>query len=183
MTIIGRTGSGKSTIFLSLTRLIEICESGNTDVKNKSKGEIIYDGIPITPLALHKLRSNISILPQTTYIFPSTVKLNLDPMNKYSVEEIRKKLPEFIFENLEPLKMDSIISDGNLSQGQKQVICLGRVLLERRKIVLVDEGTSNIDEGLEEKVREVLENWEGVTVIAIAHRLRDPRNDVDVKQQ
>jgi ABC-type multidrug transport system fused ATPase/permease subunit len=90
------------------------------------------------------------------------------------------KLPKFLMESLKPLTLDSEIDDNNLSLGQKQLICLGRVLLERRKILLVDEGTSNIDEGLEEKIREVLESLEGVTIIAIAHRLRDPEKDSDV---
>lgn len=57
------------------------------------------------------------------------------------------------------------------------MVCLARVLVEKRKIVLVDEGTSNVDEGLEEKIREVLENWDGVTIIAIAHRLREDHHE------
>jgi ABC-type bacteriocin/lantibiotic exporter with double-glycine peptidase domain len=57
------------------------------------------------------------------------------------------------------------------------------VLLEKRKLVLIDEGTSNIDEGLEDKIREVLENWEGVTIIAIAHRVRDYSEESDADKE
>ena len=83
-------------------------------------------------MPLHKLRSSMSILPQTPYIFPSSLKLNFDPLNILSEDQILGKLPSFILDSLKPLTMESQVSDNNLSLCQKQIICLARVLLEKQ---------------------------------------------------
>lgn len=132
VTIVGRTGSGKSTIFLAMTRLIEVFSNKKTlnEDENQLKGQeedennleverkqgcILYSGQDISTLPLYTLRGQISVLPQTPYIVPGSLKLNIDPLDKFRFEDIKKIVPDFIFDSLSPYNLESTVTDASLS--------------------------------------------------------------------
>lgn len=156
--IVGRTGAGKSSIIAALFRLYEI------------RGNIKIDGVDIQNLSLSQLRSSISIIPQEPYLFSGTIRENLDPMRHRRDEEIWKILEE--------LKLKQFINDLNakigskFSAGQKQLLCLARVVLRESKIVVLDEATANVDEETDTLIREIVDKcFKDCTQIVIAHRL------------
>ena len=133
--IVGRTGSGKSSLFLTLFRLLE-----------PHSGTILIDNINICQLSLLQLRSNLSIIPQTPVLFSETVRYNIDPFNKYTDDEILNvlkivKLYDLVVNKLaKGLNTMMTESGGNFSVGESQLICVARALLKKSKILLIDEG-------------------------------------------
>ncbi|KAM9951077.1 hypothetical protein ACTFIT_012181 [Dictyostelium discoideum] len=163
--IVGKSGSGKSTTMLALFRMIEC-----------SKGSIHIDGIDISKISLSKLRNSIGICPQEPFIFSGTIRKNIDPFGIYSDSEIwlaleKVKLKETI--SLLPMKIDTIIHEqANLSFGQKQLLCLTRVLLKSPKLVFFDEHSSSIDYFTAHQLNiSVKENITNSTTLTIAHRI------------
>ena len=164
--ICGRTGSGKSTICLSLFRILEPLE-----------GTIFIDNIDITKIGLDLLRKNITIIPQDPCLLEGTLKYNIDPFNKNSDEEVIQILKDIGFEYYESDDkiMDKMIEQNgaNLSVGQKQLICIARALLRKTKIIVMDEATASIDMNTEQIIQKamnlVLENS---TVITVVHRIK-----------
>ncbi|KAI8609739.1 P-loop containing nucleoside triphosphate hydrolase protein [Chytriomyces sp. MP71] len=164
--VVGRTGSGKSTLADSLFRLLEA-----------SSGAIIIDGVNIASLGLKKLRSSLQMIPQTPTMFEGTLRSNLDALGKYDDEAIwraleRVGMKEYAAGLSEGL--DSKVTEGgtNLSAGQRQLLCLAVVLLERSKILVMDEATSSVDAESDLRVQDVLRTYfKEATVISIAHRL------------
>ena len=135
--ICGRTGSGKSSLFLSLFRLVEPERNGS---------EIIIDGIDCLKLGLRDLRSNLSIIPQDPVLFSGTLRFNLDPFGQYTDDEmfdvLRKiELYEFVIKKQNGLDYIVAENGNNFSFGQKQLICIGRALLKDTRILLLDEAT------------------------------------------
>ena len=164
--IVGRTGSGKSTICLCLFRILE-----------PYGGTIYIDGVDITTIGLDILRKNITIIPQDPCLMEGTLKYNIDPFNKVENEEIISVLKKIGFEYTEN---DDIILDRkieqsgtNLSVGEKQLICICRAILRKTKIIVMDEATANIDMTTEEKIQKALEYaFDNSTVITVAHRIK-----------
>ena len=164
--IVGRTGSGKSTICLCLFRILE-----------PYGGTIYIDGVDITTIGLDILRKNITIIPQDPCLMEGTLKYNIDPFNKVENEEIISVLKKIGFEYTEN---DDIILDRkieqsgtNLSVGEKQLICICRAILRKTKIIVMDEATANIDMTTEEKIQKALEYaLDNSTVITVAHRIK-----------
>ena len=164
--IVGRTGSGKSTICLCLFRILEPFE-----------GTIYIDDEDITKIGLDILRKNITIIPQDPCLMEGTLKYNIDPFNVVNNEEIISVLKKIGFEYTEE---DDIILDRkieqsgtNLSVGEKQLICICRAILRKTKIIVMDEATANIDMTTEEKIQKALEYALGnSTVITVAHRIK-----------
>ena len=164
--IVGRTGSGKSTICLCLFRILEPYE-----------GTIYIDGEDITKMGLDILRKNLTIIPQDPCLMEGTLKYNIDPFNKVDNEEIISVLKKIGFEYTES---DDIILDRkieqngtNLSVGEKQLICICRAILRKTKIIVMDEATANIDMTTEEKIQKALEYaLDNSTVITVAHRIK-----------
>jgi ATP-binding cassette subfamily C (CFTR/MRP) protein 1 len=164
--IVGRTGSGKSTICLCLFRILEPYE-----------GTIYIDGEDITKIGLDILRKNLTIIPQDPCLMEGTLKYNIDPFNKVDNEEIIHVLKKIGFEYTES---DDIILDRkieqsgtNLSVGEKQLICICRAILRKTKIIVMDEATANIDMTTEEKIQKALEYaLNDSTVITVAHRIK-----------
>ena len=170
--IMGRTGSGKSTVILGLFRLIE-----------SDRGEIFINNMNIKKIPLKELRRNLGIVPQEPKIFSGTLKFNLDPMNNYTDYEINNALNEVgLFKLMEEngrdisqkIELKLKEDGGNLSLGEKQLICLARIFLRKNKIVIMDEATSNIDNKTDIIIQKAVDKiFKDSTLITIAHKIPD----------
>lgn len=164
--LVGRTGSGKSTVLQCLYRLTEI-----------ESGEIYIGGKRIQEIPLQELRRSMAMVPQDPALFLGTIRSNIDRYDEYSDEEIfaalkRVQLDVFI-RSLKNQLSEAVVENGNnLSQGQKQLLCLARALLIKAQIVVMDEATASVDMQTDAIIQQVLkEDLRGVTRITIAHRL------------
>jgi ABC-type multidrug transport system fused ATPase/permease subunit len=168
--IVGRTGSGKSSMVLALARILE-----------PKNGIINIDEIDLQNIDLDFLRQSLSIVPQETFIIEGTLRDNIDPLNKYTDEEIIKILNDFaLFTNMDKkAKLNFYIKEGgkNLSNGQKQLICFARALIKGNKIMILDEATSSLDIETEKIIQENMEKYlENVTMIMITHHIHMVKN-------
>ncbi|KAJ2211982.1 ABC transporter C member 13 [Coemansia sp. RSA 487] len=189
--IVGRTGAGKSSMAQALMRIVE-----------PASGKIVIDGVDISSIGLFDLRSRISIIPQDPALFTGTIRDNLDPLHQHSDEAIwkaiklahiadlleiptgkyvkpdmTKDLPDDYNDVgpwIEGVRLQKWVEhDGkNFSVGQRQLISLCRALLWRRKILLLDEATANVDSKTDQIMQSVIrKEFKNCTILTIAHRL------------
>jgi len=159
--ICGRTGSGKSSLFSTLLRLVE-----------PHAGRILIDGVDTSSVSLTRLRSSIALIPQDPVLFSGTIRRNLDPFEKYADQDMSKALARV---HLNDVKLDDIVKERgeNFSVGERQLLCFARVLLRTNcKIILMDEATANVDSSTDNALQEMIRGvFKTKTVICIAHRL------------
>ena len=167
VSFVGRSGSGKSTIFNLLCKLYE-----------PNNGTITIDGIDIKTLDKDSIRGNISIINQSPYIFNMSIRENLTIIKEGLTEEDMIEacktacLHDFIMTL--PNGYDTIVGEGgvSLSGGQRQRLAIARALVQKTEIILFDEATSALDNETQKEIQTAIENMQGeYTILIIAHRL------------
>ncbi|KAF9234969.1 P-loop containing nucleoside triphosphate hydrolase protein [Melanogaster broomeanus] len=145
--IVGRTGSGKSSLTLSLLRCL------------LTEGEVYYDGLLTSSIALEALRSSITIIPQVPDLLNGSVRQNLDPFDQF----------EDGISDDGRLTLDTPVTTGgtNLSVGQRQIIALARAMVRESKLLILDE-----DHKTDAVIQKTLREMKGVTQLIVAHRLQ-----------
>ncbi|XP_072050893.1 ATP-binding cassette sub-family C member 9-like [Amphiura filiformis] len=164
--ICGRTGSGKSSLTLTLFRVIDTY-----------KGRIVIDGEDIANISLRTLRQRLCIIPQDPILFTGTIRDNIDPQGSKSDKELWNALESVklgqVVSQLDA-GLDYEVSEGgeNFSVGQRQLFCLVRAFLRNSRILIMDEATASIDYDTESIVQDTVKSIFGdKTVITIAHRV------------
>jgi len=166
--VVGRTGAGKSTLGLTLLRLMEV-ETGSIEI----------DGIDISKVELQHLRHKITTIAQEATLFKGTLRFNIDPYEMESHENIDALLERAGLTKLLKYEEGTAVRDfqieeggNNLSTGEKQIVCICRAVLRKAKVVIFDEATANIDVVTEHKILDLVKTeFTDATVMTIAHRL------------
>ncbi|KAK2172179.1 hypothetical protein NP493_981g02005 [Ridgeia piscesae] len=162
----GRTGSGKSSVTLSLFRINHICA-----------GRILIDGLDISCISLHTLRSRLTVIPQDPVLFSGTLRFNLDTEGSSDDSAIWRVL-EIVQMKAGvldlPEKLDFVVTEGgeNFSVGERQLLCIARAIMRDSRLLIMDEATASVDLRTDQVIQEVLRTqFTHSTVVIIAHRV------------
>ncbi|MEZ4240529.1 MAG: ATP-binding cassette domain-containing protein [Myxococcota bacterium] len=163
--LVGRTGSGKSSVLQALMRFVEV-----------ERGRIRIDGQDTAELALSDLRRAIAVVPQEPFLFAGTLRSNLDPEGQEPDESLLDVVRRAqLADRIDSLEAPVEAGGRNLSAGERQLVCLARAMVRRARIVLLDEATANLDPETEDRIRAAMAGLHGATVVAIAHRPQTAR--------
>jgi len=158
--VIGRTGSGKSTMAVALLATV-----------TPTIGRILIGGIDIAKVDKNTLRTRVTFLAQDPVLFPGSLRHNLDPTNEHTDDACAAVLERVCGAYDFSLTTEVDTGGKNLSQGQRQLVGLARAILRRSSIVIMDEATASIDKATAWEIQRVLrEEMKGSTVVTIAHR-------------
>lgn len=177
--VVGRTGAGKSTLMVSLLRIVEL-----------DSGKVFIDDQDIRCLGLTRLRKSIAVIPQDPVLFSGTIRSNLDPFDEYPDADLFDVLTRVgLFTDTKPssssLSLSSLglsqinsLSDvvkengGNFSVGQRQLLVIARALLGGASIVIMDEATASVDADTDARIQKVMRSeFANATTITVAHRI------------
>ncbi|KAG9314746.1 P-loop containing nucleoside triphosphate hydrolase protein [Chiua virens] len=178
--IVGRTGSGKTSLTLSLLRCLP------------AEGDVYYDGVLTSSIQLEALRSRLTIIPQSADLLNGTIRQNLDPFDQLDDAVLNDTLRSAGLSELQDLDtsgsghddgsnntanrltLDTPVTAGgaNLSVGQRQIVALARAMVRESKLLILDEATSAIDHKTDAVIQRSLRELKGVTQLVIAHRLQ-----------
>ncbi|WVW86803.1 hypothetical protein I302_108858 [Kwoniella bestiolae CBS 10118] len=183
--IIGRTGSGKSSLMQVLFRLVELTGYRDEVEVDGSGGKVEIDGVDIRSLGLDTLRSGLSIIPQAPFLFSGTIRENIDPQGSNTDAELHDALnliqgdPRVSASLKEKSKLDyMVVNQGsNFSAGERQLIALIRAMMKKSKILILDEATSSVDLETDSLIQKIIQNeFPNVTLLSIAHRIQTIMN-------
>lgn len=168
--IVGPTGCGKTTIINLLMRFYD-----------PDKGTIKIDGKDILSVTRHSLRSSYGMVLQETWIKSGSVRENItfgkDDATEEEIMSAAKKSHCCDFISRLPNGLDTVLEENSLSEGQKQLLCIARVMLVHPPMLILDEATSSIDTRTEILVQQAFDTlMEGRTSFVVAHRLSTIRN-------
>lgn len=170
--IVGKTGSGKTTIINLLTRFYEV-----------DSGEILLDGFDIRDIPKDTLRKNIAIVLQDTVLFTDTIEANIRygkpdaTIEEVHAAAVTANAHRFIGRMKDNYDTMLTESGGNISNGQRQLLSIARAVLADPKILILDEATSSVDTRTEMRIQEAMLNlMKGRTTLIIAHRLSTIRD-------
>lgn len=170
--IVGRTGSGKSSLLQALFRTVEV-----------SGGSIAIDGVDTREVGLETLRTRLALVPQDNALFTGSLRENLDPHNYRTDAEIIQALQQVsllpssgVVDSVaeEKFRLDAAVNDegSNFSAGEKQLLALCRALVRNNRIIVLDEATSNVDVKTDAQVQNAIQTeFKDSTLLCVAHRL------------